>query len=83
MPTIRLDLPAYENLMHFFKEHPEILIEELMEHNIDPFKSPDEFFEEELTSEPWHHSILEQAAENRYIVTGPMIDEWIHQELEE
>ena len=79
----QLDKPAFDLLTEFFEEFPELVEEEFEEHGFDPLSDPDMYFEVELLTEPWHRSVLKKVIKNRRVVTRPMVEEWIKQELYE
>jgi len=78
----RLDRRALELEEEFFQRLPKIRKMEIAVHGIDPLANPDAYFDAEL-SEPLHDRIAALAQSNRGVITGPMMQAWIQEELDE
>lgn len=78
----RLDRPAVEFFEKFMLDNLEILEGEFLEHRIDPIKYPDFYFTAEL-EEPHHYKVVEEIVENRGVISRPIVEKWIKEEISE
>ena len=81
--TFRLDKPAYKTLVNFMLANPKIRAYEAHEHGVDAIEFPDIYFFAELSEEAEHERVLHDVLHNRGVVSKPMVDDWIAEELEE
>lgn len=84
MNFFRLDKPAFHTVLRFFQKYPHILQEEADEHSggyaAAILANLDQYFSVEL-QEDAHYDLLNEVLKNRGVITKPMIDKWIYQEL--
>lgn len=79
---MRLDRVAFDLLFRFFVQRPDIYLYEAHDHGVDPLQFPDLYMESELM-EPEHLQVLGFVEHNRGVITGPMIEQWIREEVAE
>lgn len=79
--TFRLDKPAYETLVAFMLDNPELRTNEAHVHGVDPLEYPEIFFLAELSEEEEHEDILHAALHNRGVITKRLVEAWIEEEL--
>lgn len=82
MGLIRLDLPAYQLAKEFFQYFPLVYLNEQNIHGAFCPKTFDRYFLDEL-NELEHQKVLSQVLKNRGVMTKPMMEQWIQQELME
>lgn len=80
---LRLDKPAWELMRAFFLHYPQLEVYEGHDHGVGPLDYPDLYITTELVSEPVHERILAFAEENRGVLTRPLIEAWIGEEMQE